>query len=76
MWTAFWGALWQKLLGLVEAWQERRERDALVAEETQDDARIADQAAALDALRRAADVPASVPPDQRKGRRPSTLAGK
>jgi hypothetical protein len=75
MWTAFWGALWAKLLGFLEAWQQRRERDALVQETTQDDARIADQAAALRVLRAADSVPRELTPDAtgakpaRRGRR-------
>jgi hypothetical protein len=70
----FWAGLFKWLLGFIEAWQQRRERDKLVEEHAQDDARIADQAAALDVLRRADDVPASVPADARKGRRPSATA--
>jgi hypothetical protein len=72
--TGFWHGLFKWLLGFIEAWQQRRERDALVVEETQDDARIADQAAALDTLKRADGVPARVPTDTRKGRRPSAPA--
>jgi hypothetical protein len=75
MWTAFWGALIDKLLGFIEVWQQRHERDKLVEEETQDDARIADQAAAIRVLRDADSVPREPAPDEtgakpaRRGRR-------
>ena len=75
MWTAFWGAVLDKLRGFIEAWQLRHERDKLVEEETQDDARIADQAAAIRVLRDADGVPRELTPDAtgakpaRRGRR-------
>jgi hypothetical protein len=55
------GAFLRALFAAVlRAWRDRQrdhERDVLVEKGAQDDARIADQAAALDALRRANDVP-------------------
>lgn len=71
-----WRALWKALLSFISDWLERKERDALVAEETQDDIRIADQAAAIRVLRDAASVPSEPPADDggkplRRGRRPS-----
>lgn len=59
-------------------WRRDTERDALIEKGVQDDARIADQAAAIRILRHADSVPRELTPDatgskpERRGRRKST----
>lgn len=74
---AFFAGLFAGLWDTLTRWLERKERDDLVEEGVQDDARIADQAAAAAVAKRAADAAAErVPPDKRKGRRAATAADK
>jgi hypothetical protein len=75
MWLAI-KAFFSAIFDALRQRQRDKERDELVQETTQDDARIADQAAAASVFERAGGVPVSVSPDNRKGRRPSAAATK